>query len=409
MIIEQRIKDFERLGMGMFVHFGPYSVIGKGEWAKHSLQIPWEEYEQAVNAFVPKENWASELAKAAKTAGARYITLTTRHHDGFSLYDTKGLNAYDAPHICGRDLVAEFVEACRAEGIIPFFYHTLLDWHEPSYNADFPAYLCYLRKSVELLCTNYGEIGGFWFDGKWNKPQEDWEEDALYSMIRSHQPNTMLINNTGLEARGALGNIELDSVTFERGRPKPINLQESPKYIASEMCQVFGQHWGYAALDLNQKSTAEIIRDLVNCRRYGSNYLINVGPMGDGMLRPIDKAILEILGQWVSIFHEVLPAMPSGIEVTNSEDDFILQNGDIYYLVCSHVAQVGDPNVALTDPHAQNAVCFKTSKKVKEISWIDDGSKMSFKQCDDGTVTVATTPFPYGKDLVVRVAKLTFA
>ena len=153
----------------------------------------------------------------------------------------------------------------------------------------------YLRKSVELLCTNYGKIGGIIFGGKWHKPDEDWEEDALYSLIRSFQPDTMIINNTGLSALGELGHIELDSVTFERGKPKPINLEGSPKYIASEMCQIFGNYWGYAKRDFSFKSMREIIEDFCVCRRYGANYLLNIGPMGNGQLRMLDKAMLEAL------------------------------------------------------------------------------------------------------------------
>ena len=168
MIIEERIKKFERLGIGMFVHFGAYSVIGKGEWSKHIREIPWDDYMKAVSSFVIKPDWARALVAEAKNAGCRYITLTTRHHDGFSLYDTCGLNDYDAPHVSGRDYVREFVDACREAEIIPFFYHTLLDWHEECYKTDFPKYLEYLRRSVEILCKNYGEIGGLWFDGKWD-------------------------------------------------------------------------------------------------------------------------------------------------------------------------------------------------------------------------------------------------
>ena len=199
MIVKDYIKRFEKMGFGLFVHFGAYSLLGRGEWAKFLADIPWEEYNQYVENFNPKSDWAQALVAAAKSAGARYITLTTRHHDGFSLYDTCGLTDYDTVHTCGRDLVREFVDACREEGIVPFFYHTLLDWHEESYQKDFKQYLVYLRKSVEILCKNYGEIGGLWFDGQWNKPHDDWEEDALYSMIRSYQPNAMIINNITLQ------------------------------------------------------------------------------------------------------------------------------------------------------------------------------------------------------------------
>lgn len=219
MIVKQYIKDFEQLGFGMFIHFGLYSMMERGEWNKLSNNVPDAEYEAYAEKFNPKPDWAIEIAKMAKNAGCKYITLTTRHHDGYSLFDTCGLNDYDAPHSCGRDLVREFVDACRANDIIPFFYHTLLDWREESYKTNFPEYLKYLRRSVEILCTNYGKIGGLWFDGMWDKPNEDWEEDALYGTIRKHQPEAMIINNTGLSARGALGHIELDSVTFERGKP----------------------------------------------------------------------------------------------------------------------------------------------------------------------------------------------
>ena len=184
------------------------------------------------------------------------------------------------------------MDACNRNGIIPFFYHTLLDWWDERYETNFKEYLVYLRKSIEILCTNYGKIGGLWFDGMWDKPDEDWEEDALYGCIRAHQPEAMIINNTGLHQRGALGHIELDSVTFERGKPEPINMEGAPKYIASEMCEVICDHWGYAKNDFNYKTPAQMIRTFSVCRRYGSNLLLNIGPKGDGTLRTIDKGFL---------------------------------------------------------------------------------------------------------------------
>lgn len=406
MIVKEYIKDFEKLGFGMFVHFGPYSVIGRGEWAKKTHNISWDEYMKAVQAFNPKPTWAAELAQAAKEAGARYITLTTRHHDGFSLYDTKGLNDYDAPHVCGRDLVREFVDACRAEGIIPFFYHTLLDWHEESYQTDFPQYLSYLRESVKIICTEYDKIGGIWFDGMWDKKDADWEEDALYGMIRSYQPEAMIINNTGLSELGALGHIELDSVTFERGKPKPINLEGSPKYIASEMCQIFADHWGYAAGDLNFHAPADFIGDLCVCRRYGSNFLLNVGPMGDGSIRLIDRAMMQILGEWVAINGEILPARPCGIAVENAESDFILEKDGCYYLVCDRVPMVSDPNVALRRRVDDFKRRFRMEKEITSMTWMDDDTPVDFTQDEDGTVTAMVRPFEYGRSLVVRVAKI---
>ena len=406
MIIKKYIQDFEKLGFGMFVHFGLYSVVGKGEWAKACLGIPDEEYSALPGRFDPKAGWAAELADAAKRAGCRYITLTTRHHDGFSLYDTCGLNEYDAPHaLCGRDLVREFVDACREQGIIPFFYHTLLDWHEESYKTDFPGYLKYLRASVEILCRNYGKIGGLWFDGMWDKPDADWEEDALYGLIRSYQPEAMIINNTGLSARGTLGHIELDSVTFERGKPQPLNFSGVPKYVASEMCEIFADHWGYAKEDLAYRSPAQMIKELAECRKYGSNMLLNVGPMGDGSLRPMDAAMLGIVGEWVGYYEEAIRApRPSGVAIRNKEDDFLLKDGNVYYLFCFDLPMRADANVAQNE-EADFADIFELPEQIASVTWMDSGEPVDYVQ-EGARVTIHTVPYCYGRNLVVRVAKI---
>lgn len=406
MIIEKRIKDFEKLGFGMFVHFGLYSLIGKGEWYKCVMGISDEEYEPLAKQFNPDKNWAKELVASAKAAGCKYITLTTRHHDGYSLYDTCGLNDYDAPHSCGRDLVREFVDACNAEGIVPFFYHTYLDWYKKTYDTDFKAYLKYLRESVKLLCTNYGKIGGIWFDGKWNKPDEDWEEDELYGMIRRYQPDAIIVNNTGLSARGALGHIELDSVTFERGRPGEINLADSPKYIASEMCQVFGEHWGYAENDFNYKSLANIIEDFCVCRRFGANFLLNVGPMGNGLLRPLDTAMMVEIGRWVAINEEALYLpRPCKTEILNKPDDFLLEKDGVYYLFCHKLSMAVAPDVAISK-EVEYTDAFKFDKKIKSAVWLDEPeSELGIEQ-DGEDVKLYTRPYHYGVHLVVRVAKI---
>ena len=406
MIIKKYIQDFEKLGFGMFVHFGLYSVVGKGEWAKACLGIPDEEYLALPGRFDPKAGWAAELVDAAKKAGCRYITLTTRHHDGFSLYDTCGLNEYDAPHaLCGRDLVREFVDACREQGIIPFFYHTLLDWHEESYRTDFPGYLKYLRASVEILCRNYGKIGGLWFDGMWDKPDADWEEDALYGLIRSYQPEAMIINNTGLSARGTLGHIELDSVTFERGKPQPLNFSGVPKYVASEMCEIFADHWGYAKEDLAYRSPAQMIKELAECRKYGSNMLLNVGPMGDGSLRPMDAAMLGIVGEWVGYYEEAIRApRPSGVAIQNKEDDFLLKDGNVYYLFCFDLPMRADANVAQNE-EADFSDIFELPEQIASVTWMDNGEPVDYVQ-EGARVTIHTVPYCYGRNLVVRVAKI---
>jgi len=243
-----RITRFEKMGYGMFIHWGLYAQLGQGEWVQHLRKIPMDEYAQLKEKFTAEDFDGRKIAQIAKAAGMKYITLTSRHHDGFSLYDTKGLSDHDAPHSpAGRDLVAELIEGCRAEGIAPHFYHTTLDWYQPSFEEDFDAYLDYLNQSIEVLCTSYGEIGGLWFDGNWSKPDADWKENRLYSMIRKYQPEAMIVNNTGLHALGHIGHPEIDSVTFEQGRPSPMDREGMEKYVATEMCQTMNRHWGIGA------------------------------------------------------------------------------------------------------------------------------------------------------------------
>ena len=404
MIVQEYVKRFEKLGFGMFVHFGLYSVHGKGEWA-YNRNITPAEYETLFDRFNPDADWAENLVQTAKHAGCRYITLTTRHHDGFSLYDTCGLNEYDAPHsAAGRDLIREFVDACNEQGIIPFFYHTLLDWRVPCYNDDFPAYLKYLRRSVEILCTNYGKIGGLWFDGKWNKPNDDWEEDELYATIRRHQPECIIINNTGLNALGEAGHIELDSVTYERGMPTKMP-DEAPKYLAGEMCEVMNTHWGYAAEDIEYKSPAAMIRTLAGCRRYGANLLLNLGPKGDGSIRKIDEAILGIVGEWVAIYEEAIRLpRPTYIDIEGKPDDFLLKNENVYYLFCDQLRTRGDSNVTIEgeDPYLSK---FPLPDKIKSITWMDTNEEVEFEQ-DGEQVAVHTVPYRYGRNTVIRVAKI---
>ena len=210
---EPRIARFESFCYGFYVGLGLYSLMGEGEWIQNFRSIPCEEYAKLAGKFDASEFDAREWARLARESGARYVCFCTRHHDGFSLYDTKGLSDFDAPHSpAGRDLVAEFAEACRSENIVPFFYHTLLDWRWESQSCPpgkFTEYLDYLHSSVELLCRNYGEVGGFWFDGSWSRTDGDWKEDRLYGMIRKLQPEAMIIDNSGLNARGARGQPEV--------------------------------------------------------------------------------------------------------------------------------------------------------------------------------------------------------
>ncbi len=393
----QYIADFEKLGFGVFVHFGLYSILGKGEWYKDIYKIPMESYAPLIQEFKIKEDWAKELVQTAKDAGARYITLTTRHHDGFSLFDTCGLSDFDVMHSpTGRDLIKEFVTECNAAGIKPFFYHTLLDWKRPEYKTDFPKYLQYLRDSIEVLCTNYGKIGGFWFDGWWDKRDADWEFDRLYALIRKYQPTAMIINNTGLDECGKVGHKEIDSVTFERGCPSVVDCSE--KYVAGEVCQGITDHWGYCEEDICFKSVPELLDLLADCRKFGHNLLLNTGLKGDGSVNPIEREIFRGMGKCLQANKNVfLDLEPSDITATNAD---ILTDGTYHYAVIRGVPMATNTNVARLQESKR--IVLDTDKKIVSAEWLDNGKPIALHA--DGTFSA--DPFEYGKSYYLRIAKL---
>jgi len=403
-IPEKRISDFEKLGFGMFVHWGLYSQLGKGEWIYNKAKMDMKDYEKLADTFTAEDFNAEEWALCAKAAGCKYITLTTRHHDGFSLYDTCGLSDFDVMHTpCGRDLIREFVDACNKHGIVPFFYHTTLDWRNPDFNNDFDAYLDYLNASVEILCKNYGKIGGLWFDGNWSKPDADWKEDRLYRTIRKHQPEAMIINNTGLSKRGELGNLEIDSVTFERGRPTPMNREGMPKYVSAEMCQTVNDHWAIGLNDFNYKSPADLIRDLCLCRKIGANYLLNIGPRGQGKIDPYQKELLALIGRWNRIFGEAIyEGKPYA--ATSGGENFILKTDKKLYIFCMTPPTEVSMHVSWGTNYQGSYAFDKVMDQIKSIKWMDNGESLSFTQNGE-MLSVYFTDQKYGTSFVVRIAE----
>lgn len=407
---EPRIERFEQLGFGMFIHWGLYSQLGKGEWIQQVGKIPPNDYMQLMNTFSAEEFDAEEIVRIAAKAGMKYITITTRHHDGFSLYDTRGLNRYDAPHsLAKRDLVAEFVEACREGGLLPVLYHTTLDWYEPTFRTDFDAYLDYLYRSVELLCTQYGQIGGIWFDGNWSKADADWKLDELYGMIRRNQPEALIINNTGLRKRGELGHPEIDSVTYEQGRPKPMDRRGMGKYVAAEMCETMNDHWGIGKADFMYKSVPHFIESLCACRKVGANYLLNVGPTASGKIVPVQQSMLEVIGQWLQVNGKpIYGGKP--VEVEGEGSNFALETPDgNLYLFIHHLKISGHADVTVEGGGPGEKKFAGISRKVESVRWLDNGEKLEFKQnTAAGTFSFVATSYSYGVNYVVRVAEVTF-
>ncbi len=404
-----RISRFEELGYGLFIHWGLYSQLEHGEWIQSHRKIPAEEYRKMINHFTAADFDARHLAKLARASGFKYASMGTRHHEGFSLYDTRGLSDFDSMHApSGRDLVREFVDACREEGIVPYLYHTLLDWERNSAecsDAEFDAYLDYLHGSVEILCTHYGELGGLWFDGTWSR-ETDWKEDRLYALIRRLQPEAIIINNTGLGALGQSGHPELDSVTFEQGLPTAPDRRGWPKYLAGEMCETLNSHWGIGKLDFNYKSVGEIIRHLCACRKTGSNYLLNIGPTATGGIPYYEEALLRKVGEWIALHGDLL-YLGRPVAVNCQANDFVLTHAGKYYYFAHDLHRRGDTHVVAGSTQTGPRAIDGFPAAISEVVWMDEGEVGRFVQSEDNKLlTLDCAGFDYGNDLVVRVAEM---
>jgi alpha-L-fucosidase len=331
---------FEDAKFGLFVHWGVYSLIGKGEWVMEKDKIPISEYEKLPPQFNPTKFDAEEWVKLAQAAGMKYITVTAKHHDGFCMFDSK-LTSYDivdaTPY--GKDPLKALADACRKHDVKLFFYYSLLDWHHPDYypvgrsgktagrapEGNWKAYVAYYQGQVRELCTNYGEIGGLWFDGRPDKPDAEWDLEGTYKLIHTLQPRALVGNNH--HSAPLPGE---DFQMFERDLPgdnaSGHNKAKIAQSLPLETCMPLNRSWGYKASDKNYKSPEEIVHALLGAAGRGSNLLLNVGPLPDGTIGPEFTERLREVGKWLQTNGEMVygtrrgpvPPQPWGVSLTKS-------------------------------------------------------------------------------------------
>ena len=353
----KRVDWFVKARFGMFIHWGLYSIPGRGEWVRSDEEMPEAEYLPYFETFNPKHFDPAAWAKAAKEAGMGYVVLTAKHHDGFCLFDSALTDFKSTNTPFGRDAVAEFLEAARAEGLKVGLYFSLIDWHHPDYphyadkfhpmrndpafensHRNFDRYLDFLHGQIREVCTNYGKLDLLWFDFAYGDLRgEAWRGTELMDMVRSLQPDVLIDNRIEVSGEG-FGSLYQcrptpyhgDFVTPEKFIPPQgiRDVQGNP--MVWEACITMNNNWGYCPTDHNFKPAPLLIKKLVECVSKGGNMILNVGPDGDGNIPPESLEILAQIGHWMAKNGESIKNCgPAGIE--KPEFGRITRNGHRIY------------------------------------------------------------------------------
>ncbi|MBQ6308957.1 MAG: alpha-L-fucosidase [Prevotella sp.] len=327
--IEAR-KQFDGFRFGIFLHWGIYSEFAQGEWYLNTGKLNKDEYAKAASCFYPIRFNASEWVKAFKASGAKYITFTSRHHDGFSMYKTheSDYNIVDATPF-GRDVLKELSEACLQEGIQLHLYYSILDWIREDYplgrtghdtgrtlKPNYDSYFQFMKNQVRELLTNYPNVAALWFDGYWDHDQDtipfNWRMEEFYRYIHQLKPSCLIGNNhhiTPIEGE--------DFQMFERDLPGENKAGYSGQAISKlplEMCQTMNGMWGYKVADQNYKSVDELVTLIIRAAAKGCNLLLNIGPQPNGELPALALDRLQGIGKWMDSYGKTIYGSQRGID-----------------------------------------------------------------------------------------------
>ncbi len=350
-----RMQWWRDAGFGMFIHWGLYAVpagqygeeTNHAEWIQETANIPVKEYEKYAELFNPLKYNASEWVRMAKDAGMKYIVITSKHHDGFCLWDSK-VSGYDVADRTPykKDLLRDLADACEKEGIILCFYHSIMDWNHPyAQGANYPDYNYgkgpnpefhkyvdeYMIPQLEELLSNYGKLGVLWFDGEWIN---EWTEDQgkeLYNHLRNIQPDLIINNRVGKGRQGMEGMNAYEDAAGDFGTPEQ-GILEGTSDMDWESCMTMNNHWGYNKFDSNFKSSKVLIHNLIDIAAKGGNYLLNVGPTADGLFPQESIDRLEEIGKWMKINGEVIHNSRGTKHYREGKSIYYINNDDNKYL-----------------------------------------------------------------------------
>ena len=323
------LRWFNDARFGMFIHWGLYSVLARHEWTMYQEEIPAADYAHLADQFTASRYSPDDWVALAQDTGMRYMILTSRHHEGFSLWDSK-VSDFTAPNsAAGRDVLGEFVAACQKRRMPYGFYFSLLDWRWPEYfrgpQADpegWARFRAYVHAQVEELCTDYGELAVLWYDGGWPYTPEDWHSAELNARVRELQPN-ILINDRSL--------LPEDFDTPEQ------HVTASPPGRPWESCMTLNTTWGYSTIDHEWRTPRQLIHFLVTAAAGGGNYLLNVGPDAEGHIPFESVERLRAMGAWMRANSESIygsERMPERIMRVGSVGRHHTIKGTTLYLHC---------------------------------------------------------------------------
>lgn len=380
-------EAFQDDKFGIFLHWGIYSMPAQGEWYMHNANIDRKEYAKLASGFYPSKFNAREWVSAIKASGAKYICLTSRHHDGFSMFHTQysDYNIVDATPF-GRDILKELSEECQKQGIALHLYYSHLDWYREDYyplgrtghgtgrtrHGEWKDYYQFMNNQLTELLTNYGPIRAIWFDGWWDHDQDpdfDWQLPEQYAMIHRLQPACLIGNNhhqTPFEGE--------DIQIFERDLPGENKAGLSGQSISQlplETCETMNGMWGYKITDQNYKSTKELIHYLVNAAGKNANLLMNIGPQPNGELPEVAVRRLKEVGEWMQVYGETIYGTRGGI-VKPHDWGVTTQKGNRLFV---HILNLPD-----------NGLYLPITQKVKQAVEFKDKSAVKFKQDKQGVL-----------------------
>jgi alpha-L-fucosidase len=324
---DARMAWWREARFGMFIHWGLYAIpagewngqTNHAEWIRTTAQIPLEVYDKFVGQFNPVKFNAAEWVRLAQEAGMKYIVITSKHHDGFCLFDSKYTDFDVMSTPFHRDILLELSQACRRAGLKMCWYHSIMDWHHPDYlprrdwetnrspeGADFNRYIQYMKSQLSELVGNYGEIGVLWFDGEWESTWNHEYGKDLYNYVRGLQPSIIINNRVDVGRSGMEGLTKKGDYVGDFGTPEQEIPPQGLPGVDWETCMTMNDHWGYNKFDQNWKSTEDLIRKLADIASKGGNFLLNVGPTAEGLFPQPSIDRLQAMGKWMKINGEAI-------------------------------------------------------------------------------------------------------